>query len=1244
MVHIKRIELTNFKSFGGTTAIPFLPGFTVVSGPNGSGKSNILDALLFALGLSSSKGMRAERLPDLVNNAQTRRGTVETIVTVTFDLTDLSPDSEFTGQVPGKSPHEELEPAPETETEDEPIILPDNPLTDLEEPIQSETPAPHPFTLNPEAEWSVSRKLRVTKQGSYTSTYLINGQPCTLTELHEQLNRLRIYPEGYNVVLQGDVTGIISMKPKERREIIDELAGVAQFDRKITIAKQKLDEVKEREDRNRIVEKELIDQRDRLDKDRAKAEKYQRLRSEFQEKSQLEAVLKWKHLKQKEWKLREQIEAGDRQTVDLTEQLQRQRQEIEQGATELEKLNAQVKALGEEELIALQSTLATQEAQKAQLATRRQELETRMADNLRQTQQLGQEIQDYQTTFQQNLTLLSTQQQERDRLQQLKDHAQAQLTQQRQSADAIASTAEAWVQQQTDLHHHIEELQKTLAPQRTEQATLRERVEQLSKQVQEQQQSLESIITALAQKQADHDQMESARQVTAEQVKTLAQTVKEAEEDLQVQQETKVRLLEEQRERQRKLDKLEAQQQALQESTGTHATQIIEKAGLSGVCGLVAHLGRVETKYQLALEIAAGGRLGFLVVEDDSVAAAGIELLKQKRAGRLTFLPLNKIRGSRLITNNNLEASAGFVDYAVNLVDCDPCYDEIFSYVFGNTVVFTNLTEARRYLGQYRLVTLEGELLETSGAMTGGSVANRSTIHFGTSSESVESRVIASLQERLAEIERILQRCDSIISEATLSLKQNSQALMEAKQTLREQVLKVEQMGGEIKSLATQKSQLESQLSKNQQEWETAQNRLTLLNTELPQQEERLEEYRQNLSQLEASHTHSEWQQMQLQLRSQETELEKHTQALTQVQQELRDLENQQQRLEEKSATSQRRVAELTQEHTTLREQQSTLKSQLLAIEEQIAQTQGAMKQVEARLGTQKQVRDQAETRLTEQRLAQQQLEWQLEKLQTEQLEKRQQLTTLREDLQTAQAELPDPLPEVPEGMEKRLTTALHELEQDLKNLQKRLQALEPVNMLALEEYNRTQERLQELSQKLATLEGERTELLLRIENFTTLRRRSFQEAFDAVDANFQTIFAALSEGDGHLELDNQEDPFNSGLNLVAHPKGKPVQRLASMSGGEKSLTALSFIFSLQRYRPSTFYAFDEVDMFLDGANVERLARMIKRQAEQAQFIVVSLRRPMMEASERAIGVTQARGAYTQVIGLKLSGSETDKS
>lgn len=445
MVHIKRVELTNFKSFGGTTAVPLLPGFTVVSGPNGSGKSNILDALLFALGLSSSKGMRAERLPDLVNNAQSRKGTVETLVKVTFDLSDY--EGEPLGSDSEETDHS-LSPEIETETSVETL-----PATSLQIP-----------NFEPSLEWTVARKLRVTKQGTYTSTYYINGEACTQTELHEQLNKLRIYPEGYNVVLQGDVTGIITMKPRERREIIDELAGVASFDRKITLAKEKLDAVKDREERSRIVEQELIAQRDRLDKDRAKAEKYQQLREEFQQKSQWETVLNYQTLQQQQGRLREQIEADDRTLTDLNEQRQHQDQQIQTTSVQLEQLNALVKAMGEEELISLQSSLATQEAQQSQLQTRSAELETALQQTITQIHQTEQELrQQYQTldglAIEKDQETLNLGQRQRER-----DTLQTTVERGREATSEVAQQAESWMVQQTELHRQIETLQKPLTP------------------------------------------------------------------------------------------------------------------------------------------------------------------------------------------------------------------------------------------------------------------------------------------------------------------------------------------------------------------------------------------------------------------------------------------------------------------------------------------------------------------------------------------------------------------------------------------------------------------------------------------------------------------------------------------------------------------------------------------------------------------------------------------------------------
>ncbi|MFM6106760.1 MAG: chromosome segregation protein SMC [Sphaerospermopsis kisseleviana] len=1213
MVHIKRVELTNFKSFGGTTSVPLLPGCTVISGPNGSGKSNILDALLFCLGLSSSKGMRADKLPDLVNNNQVAKGrnAIEAIVTVTFDISDIVSRKDAKAQSEEDQEVEEVREVEEAENNSQ------SPVTSPQSPT----------------EWSVTRRLRVNSQGGYTSNYYINGSSCTLTELHEELENLRIYPEGYNVVLQGDVTSIISMNARERREIIDELAGVAAFDRKINQAKGTLDEVKEKEDSCKIIEGELTLQRDRLYQDKLKAEKYRQLKQEFQEKQSWESVLSWRSLQAQQEKLATDIQAGDVAFTQISESLNTVNQNIDQQSTLLNELNAHVKSLGEDQLLAVQSTFATKEAERKQLQRQKGELESHLQETVKRLNQTQQEIQEYQVSLQQNQQQYNSASLNLTSLQNERNQARERLESSRQVAAEIATASEVWVQQQTALSRQIETLLQTIEPQRTEQAQLRERNFQLQELITEESQILADLEPQLAEKQAECEKLEVEFNGSSKPIQNLAENLAATDQELQIQQDTQKRLLQEQRDKQRQLDKLEAQTQAQQEVQGTQASKIIIQSGLPGLCGLVVDLGKVDSRYHLALETAAGARLGHIVVEDDRVAAAGIELLKQKRAGRATFLPLNKIKASKFTPDLTLRYVDGFVEYAMNLVECEQRYQEVFKYVFGNTVVFRTLEQARTQIGLYRIVTLDGELLETSGAMTGGSNTQRSSLKFGTG-EQKESEEVVNLRTRLGDIERVLERCAEAITNLSARSKQLSLELTEARQGRREQQLYLEQLKKEVKTLNAQLENTRSQLSQNTEKFNHAQTRLEVLDRELPDQENQLQQLRHTLAELEASQTPSEWQEIQATIREQEQQLQQKETTVREVEQRLQNLENQKQRLQEKITESETRVIEYQNEKTNLESQQSTVNSQLAELNTQITATQASLKELEQNLGEEKKKRDTAEQELRDLILRQQKLQWEIEKLQQTQEKRREDLTALQAQLQTLAAELPNPLPEVPDKVD------LEELQKELRSLGKRLQAMEPVNMLALTDYEIVEGRLQELTQKLETLEAERTELLLRIENFTTLRQTAFKEAFDAVNENFQSIFATLSDGDGYLQLDNPEDPFISGLNLVAHPKGKPVQRLASMSGGEKSLTALSFIFSLQRYRPSPFYAFDEVDMFLDGANVERLARMIQQQAQQAQFIVVSLRRPMIESAQRTIGVTQARGAYTQVLGIKLKSSD----
>jgi chromosome segregation protein len=714
-VHVKRVELSNFKSFGGATDVPLLRGFTVISGPNGSGKSNILDSLLFCLGLASSRGMRAERLPDLVNQNQAkRRSTVETIVTATFDISDVM-DMLISNEVEERSESDDFDEFKEAPSDDESesessVVAANAEIVDVEAEVIDLAPSDSALdigverevsstrngqngsqngTLNssqngnglvdPKAsiEWKVTRRLRVTAQGTYTSNYYINDEPCTLNQLHDQLQRFRIYPEGYNVVLQGDVTSIISMNARERREIIDELAGVASFDRKINQAKAKLDVVKDREERFRIVETELIAQLERLDQDRKKAEKYKQLKATLQEKQKWEGVMQWREQTQQAEKLTLEIEKGRTEGEAIEQKIVALTAQMANTAEQLAVLNAQVKALGEEEYLALQAKLATQEAELRQLVRQQAELSesTRgIAAKLGEIQS-GIQVQEAELgTLAQQLKQLS--EEELAKITGERDRAITQLEAKREETNAIASQSQAWVQQQTDLRKQVEALLSNLEPQRSERVRLQERLNQLDTQITTQRAALAALEAERGgQPSGDNasgdnagDQPADGTAARQENVRALAQSVADVEAELQTQTQTLNRLQQEQRDKQRELDKLEAQEQAIKESQGTQATETLKRSGLDGLCGIVAELGRVDKRFQIALEVSAGGRMGFMVVEDDRVASKGIDLLKQKRAGRATFLPLNKIRVPNFKPADKWNRPDGFIDYAVNLI------------------------------------------------------------------------------------------------------------------------------------------------------------------------------------------------------------------------------------------------------------------------------------------------------------------------------------------------------------------------------------------------------------------------------------------------------------------------------------------------------------------------------------------------------------------------------------------------
>jgi len=1202
LVHINQVELTHFKSFGGSMTIPLQEGFTVVTGPNGSGKSNILDAVLFCLGLATSRGMRAERLPDLINSAMLREGkAAETSVTVRFDLGDWQPDSAEEG---------------------------------LDVPEQG------PWLQRGQTEWSVTRRLRVAPGGTYSSSFSADGVPCNLQQLQTQLRRLRVDPEGSNVVMQGDVTRIVSMSARDRRGIIDELAGVALFDSRIEQSRGKLDEVVERQERCRIVEQELLATRQKLERDCAKARTYQELRERLHHGRLQEQVLAWEQARVHGLALAGRLDNIDRQQEQEREAIVAAEAEVVTAAAALERLQAEVKTLGEDQLLAVQAELAGLETSGRELA-RQAERHGHQAEEL---QRRRQELQHNQAALRQQRQALDGQADDGAiaRAEALCREAEAAVELSRRRLGEVAGRSGSWLEEQQGRSRRRQELQEQLAPLLAERQQLEERLRQAGDRLQE---------LGGEEQQEDAAQAEGAASVAAlvEQERALLaglddrqRQAQELAEALALQQRTRARLEQEQTSLEREIARLDSRRETLQESRGTGALRLLLEAGLEGIHGSVAQLGEVEERLRVALEVAAGGRLAQVVVEDDRIAARAIELLKSRRAGRLTFLPLNRIRGGSgggsggsggaALQRGHPGAAAGaggLVGRAVELIRHEPVYADVFRYVFGDTLVFASLSDARRELGRCRAVTLEGELLEKSGAMTGGSLQQRSgQLGFGRSSEGDEAE---PLRQRLLELGESLLACRRREAELGRGLEEARPVLLELQQ--RQAALQAERSAAE-RTLAPRqqrRDQVSSRLQQLQGAHQADGRRMQLLEQTLPPLRQALAELEEAERVASGNHDSARWQGLQ-------SELERADQALVEARRQRDGLEAGRreralgaERLGsqlEALAGEERRLVEAVQalvgERQLWKERQQTEQERRTLLEQQQSELQ-------TRFGERRRARDGAEAHLAGQRQALQQRQWELQRRQEERLALAEEQRSHGLRLAQMERELPEPRPELPQDIREG---GLEALQQSLRQLQQRMEALEPVNMLALEELEQLEQRLADLDDRLEVLSKEREELLLRIETVATLRQEAFMEAFKAVDGHFQTIFAGLSDGEGHLQLENPDQPLEGGLTLVAHPKGKAVRRLASMSGGEKSLTALSFLFALQRFRPSPFYALDEVDSFLDGVNVERLAALIAAQADQAQFMVVSHRRPMIAAATRTIGVTQARGSHTQVVGL----------
>jgi len=1185
-MYIKAIILDDFKSFGRKTKIPFYEDFTVVTGPNGSGKSNIIDAVLFALGLARSHGIRAEKLTDLIYNpghedGDSSSGPREATVEVVLDNSDHTLER---SQVVNAAGSEDV--------------------GDVD-------------------EIHIRRRVKETED-NYYSYYYLNDRSVNLSDIQDLLAQAGVTPEGYNVVMQGDVTEIINMTPHARREIIDEIAGVAEFDAKKEDAFGELETVQERIDEAELRIEEKRDRLDQLADERREAMRYRRLR---REKEEYEGYKKASELEEKRTELAS-VEAEADDLVDDLRDLQRELDEREGNVVRLEEdledLNAEIERKGEDEQLRIKSEI---EEIKGNIS--------RLEDKIEASEEA---IEDAESTRRDAFVQIDRKQETIDDLEsEIREHKlekasiKSEIQEREAERDELEAEIEAVDTQFDELKADLAERKDELETAKTEKNDLQREQDRLldearrrSNAISEKEDTIEAKRQEIPEIESERSDLERELEKAERNRENIAEVVDDLKAEKRRLQSDLDDLDDDLQAKQQEYAELEANAGQSGDSSFGRAVTTILNSGINGVHGAVAQLGTVPGEYATACETAAGGRLANVVVDDDVIGQQCIEHLKSRNAGRATFLPLTDMSQRRL---PSAPSDPGVVDFAYNLVDFDSEYAGVFSYVLGDTLVVEDIETARSYMGDYRMVTLDGDLVEKSGAMTGGS-GGGSRYSFTGGGEGQLERVAKQITDLQEERDSLREEVRGVEGRLDDARDRKSDAADEVRSIEAE----LEGLDEKRERIETEIEELEADLEELREERESVDERMNEIADEIEAKTATVEELEAEIDDLETELADSKIPELTDQIEELEAEIDEREDRIQELDSDLNELSLEKEYAEDaiedlhddiedaqnRKAEHEDRIDEYEAEIDAKREELDDKREAVAELEDELTELKAERSDLKEEVSTARTNRDQQQDRVNA-------VESKLE-------DARERASDLEWEIESLESEVGDYDPEdVPDH-----DTVLEMI--DL--LTADMEAMEPVNMLAIDEYDEVREDLEDLEDGKATLVEEAEGIRERIEQYETQKKQTFMDAYDAIAAHFTEIFEQLSEGTGTLHLENEDDPFDGGLTMKAQPGDKPIQRLDAMSGGEKSLTALAFIFAIQRHNPAPFYALDEIDAFLDAVNAERVGEMVEELAGDAQFVVVSHRSAMLDRSERAIGVTMQQDNVSAVTGIDLSSGE----
>ncbi|MFW0760087.1 chromosome segregation protein SMC [Staphylococcus cohnii] len=1178
MVYLKSIDAFGFKSFAEHTNVQFDEGVTAIVGPNGSGKSNITDAIKWVLGEQSAKSLRGAKMEDIIFSGAEHRKAQN------FAEVKLKLDNS-TGKL----------------------------NVDTEELV-------------------VTRRL----YRSGESEYYLNNDRSRLKDIIELFLDSGLGKEAFSIISQGRVDEILNAKPIDRRQILEESAGVLKYKKRKATSVQKLDQT---EDNLTRVEDILFDLEGRVEplrEEAAIAKEYKHLSNEMEKSDVLVTVYDIEHYNQNIYELDENLNrlksqqaSKDAEKVQHTQSLNQYKSERQQLDETIESLNFKlVKATEEVEKFAgqlnvLEERKKNQSQTNARFEEEQESLETQVT-NIKQEQA---EVKDQIKHLKSKQTNLN------EEIQQYESQLYVSDEQHDEKLESIKDKYYQLMSEQSDVNNDIRFLEHTIQENETKQSRLDSRLLDAYKDLK----NIQNQIT------------ETEKQSTI-----AKKELKKAESDLASYEKKLTQLKNQQNEYEEKLHQAYRFNEKLKSRIDSLATQQEEYSyffngvkhilkmkdnKLSGIRGAVAEVIHVPSNLTKAIETALGASLQHIIVDSEKDGRQAIQYLKQNGLGRATFLPLNVIQPRNVASDilNIADSSTGFVNVASNAIQVENDYKHVIQNLLGNTIIVDNLKNAnelaRKIRYRTRIVTLEGDIVNPGGSMTGG--GDRKT------------KSILSQKDELSTMRAQLED----YQQQTVSFEKQFQAIKEEADALSNTYFDTSQNYNAIKQ--------------NVHEFDLELDRLRKQETHLKNEHEEFEfekndGYQSETSKQTLNDKKEQLATIQAQLQKLEEDINIYTklskegkESTTLIQQKLHQKQSDLAVIKERLNTQKQTESRLNHQLKQLKEQKQKLSEQIELFNSDEITGEKAFETIQNNIEQSKNNKVKLTEDLATIKSQRQALNDTIETTERKLEEANQDILSIEnryQDIKAEQSRLDVLINHAIDHLSEQYhltferASELYTLEEDIDSLRKKvkltkmsIEELGPVNLNAIEQFEEINERYTFLNEQRADLRAAKATLEQLIEEMDKEVKERFKETFHSVQGHFSEVFKSLFGG-GQAELRLTDDDYlSAGVDIIVQPPGKKLQNLSLLSGGERALSAIALLFAILKVRSAPFVILDEVEAALDEANVIRYAQYLKALSSQTQFIVITHRKGTMEFSDRLYGVTMQESGVSKLVSVNLN-------